>query len=67
MRGLPKYNGFDAQNNPVVVGRYPNGVGYGFTPNRASPTFPIFNPQMNGWILRFDDALGVPFTGYPTK
>ncbi len=66
-RGLPKYNAFDVQGNPAVVGSNSGGVGWGFTPNRLSPTTPTFNPQLNGWIIRFDSDIGVPFTGYPTK
>jgi hypothetical protein len=66
-RGLPKFNFFDAQGNPSVVGRNSAGVGWGFTPNRISPLAPTFNPKLDGWIVRFDSNLGVPFTGYPTR
>jgi hypothetical protein len=66
-RGLPKYNHFDRYGNPAVIGSNPGGVGWGFTPNRLSPSSPIYNPQLNGWIVRFDATTGVPFTAYPTR
>jgi len=66
-RGLPKYNFFDTQGNPAVIGNNSAGVGRSFTPNKLSPLTPTFNPQLNGWIIRFDSITGAPFTGYPTK
>lgn len=66
-RGLPKYNFFDSRNNPSVIGSNSAGVGWGFSPNRLSPSSPTFNPQLNGWIVRFDPVTGAPFTAYPTR
>lgn len=66
-RGLPKYNHFDLNGNPAVIGNSSSGVGWGFTPNRLSPATPIYNPQLNGWIVRFDSFHGAPFTAYPTR
>ncbi|WP_038177709.1 RHS repeat domain-containing protein, partial [Vibrio rhizosphaerae] len=65
-RGLPKYNGFDSQGNPVVTGTYHETVGRGFTKNRQNLSQPHFNPNYTKWTIRFDAGTGQPFTGYPT-
>uniref|UniRef100_UPI003AA90DAC RHS repeat-associated core domain-containing protein n=1 Tax=Vibrio rumoiensis TaxID=76258 RepID=UPI003AA90DAC len=65
-RGLPKYNGFDRQGNPVVTGTYHETVGRGFTKNRQNLSQPHFNPNYTKWTIRFDAGTGQPFTGYPT-
>ncbi|MFV5536462.1 LysM peptidoglycan-binding domain-containing protein [Acinetobacter pittii] len=66
-RGLPRYTGVDRYNNPVVSGRSSTGVGRGYMPNRQNPSQPIFNPELNGWLMRFERTKNIPFTGYPTK
>ena len=67
LRGLPKYDGFDGKGNPFVVGRESSGVGFGFYPNKLSPLVPLFSPKLEGWVVRFDKDLHLPYTAYPTK
>ncbi|MAR89480.1 MAG: hypothetical protein CML06_01175 [Pseudomonadales bacterium] len=66
-RGLPKYNGVDAQGNDTIEGIYPGGAGRGYKPNRRDPTHPTFNERLDGWVVRIDPTTGEPFTAYPKK
>ena len=63
-RGLPKYNGVDRQGNPIVKGTNTQGVGHGFSPNRRDPSSPVFNDQLDNWVVRFDSMCWSIQIGY---
>ena len=67
VRGLSRYNFQVPGGGPAVVGYDPAGIGHGFFPNPLNRTSPTFVSPLNGWIVRFDRATGLPFTAYATR